>query len=678
MFKVGVDVGGTFTDLLLLNEASGKIKVVKVPSNVQDPSIGVIDALLKSEVKMSEISNLIHASTVGINTVIQRVGAKVGLITTSGFSDVLELMREVKKSDNQEIYDYDWDKPKHIVSRDLRIGVQERINHKGEIIKALDIDDAIKAVKYLKNMGVEAIAICFLFSFINPVHEIKMKEIVNQVYPEVVVSTSHEVLPEIREYERTSTVTVDAYLKPIMKKYYEKMSNSLKSIGYDKNISIFKSNGGITSIDIAHKSPVTTLQAGPAGGVMGMKYLIDIIKRQNVIGLDMGGTSADISLIHDYNITWTNEWEIEWGLPVRVPFIDIVSIGAGGGTIAWFDLGGTLKVGPQSAGSNPGPACYGLGGEEPTVTDANLVLGKLDPSYFLGGDMILDKELALKTIKDKIGKHIKGGIDYLATGIINVVNANMVQSIYAITIEKGLDPREFSLIAFGGAGPMHACNIAKELNIPEVIIPRYPGLGSAFGLTVADIRIDEINSYPCYFDDLEMEKLNKFFTSLEDKAINHLRNENYCKDFILTRTVDMRYIGQNFEISVPLPNGKLKDSDRKIILRNFANEYRKKFGQFRNEPIEIITLRVNVMGPSKMVGLSSIQSGDSQGALIDHREVIFSGKKISCPIFKGDLLQAGTSIEGPAIIEKMDSTVIVELKQKCIVDIFGNLLIQIY
>jgi N-methylhydantoinase A len=449
MHSIGVDVGGTFTDLVLIDDAAEGIRVAKTLSTPGDPSIGVRNALhgLQADLRMAD--KFVHATTVATNALIQRTGAKVGMITTQGFRDTLELMRE----DRQEVYSYQWDRPRPLVPRHLRVEVRERLNANGEVLVPLDEQSVIEVVKYLRARQVDAIAVCLLFLFLNCAHEARVRDIVTRIFPESYVSLSSEILPEIREYERSSTVAIDAYLKPIMDRYLAQLEKGVRAMGYRHDVSLFKSNGGVTSLQEARKSPVHLMASGPAGGVIAAKTVADIIGKGDVIAVDMGGTSFDASLIHRGKIPYTRATELEWGIPVRIPFVDVHSIAAGGGTIASYDQAGVLKVGPASAGASPGPACYGRGGRQPTVTDANLVLGRLDPAFFLGGAMPLFPEAAQKAIDTYILPHLGRGLADCAQGVLDVVNANMAQAVRVIRVEKGYDPREFALFAYGGAGP---------------------------------------------------------------------------------------------------------------------------------------------------------------------------------------------------------------------------------
>lgn len=676
MYQLGVDVGGTFTDLVLFDEEKGEFICTKAPSTYPDPSIGILEALRKSRVPLKEVSRFAHATTFGINLVVQRKGVKVGLITTKGFRDVLEIMRESKG----DIYDFRWRKPKPLVPRHLRMEVPERLNFRGEVIEPLDEAEVEKATAYLRERGVEGIAIVFLYSFMNPVHEKRARDVVKACYPEAYVSVSHEILPEIREYERSSTTVIDAYLKPRMDQYLTGLQTACEREGYRREITIFKSNGGITSLSQARQTPVNTISAGPAAGLIATVRLCEAIGRRNVISFDMGGTSCDVSLVHNGGFSQTTEWQIEEGIPVKVPFIDIHSIGAGGGTIARFEAAGVLKVGPESAGANPGPACYGLGGDKPTVTDANVVLRRIDPSYFLGGDMALQPERAVRAIEGEVARYLNTDVCEAAQGILDVVDSNMVHAIQLISVERGFDPREFSLFAFGGAGGAHACKLASELGMPEVIVPNRCGTFSALGLITADARIDLVQSLPGRLEELDMQKVSGVLDDMEGRARDELKRDNFRGEILVYRSADLRYVGQNFEVNVPLPAGALTEESKGEITNRFREKYSASYGMATNQPLQLLSVRMTVTGlipPASMPRIGNNGSGDGRsGKPLGRREVYFGGETISCPVYRDEALRPDQEIRGPVIVERRDSTIFVHPEYTLSVDPFGNLLMR--
>lgn len=672
-YQLGIDVGGTFTDIVLFNEDKGTFTCVKTATTPQDPSVGLMNGLNKTGISFESIRRFVHASTFAVNLILERKGPKIGLVTTKGFRDVLELMREAK----EEIYDFQCDKPQHLISRSLRVEVSERLDFQGKVIEPFNEKEAVEAVVYLKKREVEAIAVCFLFSFLDPTHELKMKHIIAQVYPGIEVTLSHEVLPEIREYERTSTTVINAYLKPNLAQYLNKLEKGVRQCGYRGDVFIFKSNGGITSLNMAKISPIDTISAGPAAGVIATEFVADLMGYPNVISVDMGGTSCDVSLIYGGSRSYTTEWEVEWGIPVKVPFIDVHSLGAGGGTIVWFDKAGALRVGPQSAGAFPGPVCYGHGGTEPTVTDSNLVLGRLNPDYFLGGDMRLSRSDAHEAIMTRIAQPMGCDVEHAAEGVLNIVDTNMIQAIRVISVERGFDPREFAMVAFGGAGAMHAVMLARALSIPTVLIPNLGGILSAFGLILADQRVDCMVSYPTHFATLEMDKLNELFASLEKKAVGEVLQSGFKGNVVVMRSADMRYVGQNFEINVHIPNKRLVESDKETIIDQYNRQYEKLYRFHTDEPRELLTLRVIAMGPTPKISLPRMDGSRKFNVEAPfNRDVVFGGKKLKCAIYQNLDSFVDKTIEGPLIIEKINSTVVVPPDSTVMSDTYGNLIID--
>ena len=475
--RMAVDIGGTFTDLAHIDGKTGILRMAKVPTTPSDRTIGVFDSLREDGVDLAEVSSFIHGTTTATNVVVERRGARVGLLTTRGFRDTLEIMRI-----NREFhYDLQWSKPMPMVPRVLRYEVTERIDYRGRIVTPLDVEDVRAAVAQMRDAGVESIALCFLFSFVNSAHEEQARQIVTELWPEVPLSVSVDILPEIREYERTSTVVVDAFVKPVMEGYFQGLESGLKAKGLKYPISIIGSSGGILPIEEASRAPIKTVHSGPAGGVIGAAYLGKLAGYENLLAIDVGGTSFEVSLIEGGEPRRTTEAMIEWGIPLRVQQIDVNSIGAGGGSIASIDGGGLLQVGPESAGAEPGPACYAHGGERATVTDAFVAAGWVDPSYFLGGHVRLDAQLARDAIDKDVAVPLGMDTSEAAIGVLRVVLASMVGAMQVVSTQRGYDPRDYTLMAYGGAGPVVATELARELSIGRVVIPRFPGAFCAVG-----------------------------------------------------------------------------------------------------------------------------------------------------------------------------------------------------
>ncbi|MBM4029338.1 MAG: hydantoinase/oxoprolinase family protein, partial [Planctomycetes bacterium] len=521
-YRVGIDVGGTFTDLVLIDEETGRIYTSKSSSTPGAPIGGVMAVIDKLEQPKAGIEVLVHGTTVGTNALLERKGAATALITTRGFRDVIFIQRMNRKHH----YDLKWDKPVPLTERQFCFEVGERINYKGEVVQGLDEDEARRVIGEIKALGPEAIAVALLFAYANPVHELRLRELIQEVYPEAAVSLSHEVYPRWREYDRMSTTIADAYLKPLVSRYMSNVAGGLRAHGVNASFLIMKSNGGVEDHESAAHKPVDLLMSGPVGGVLSAIHLGRLTNRANLVAVDMGGTSFDVSLIANGVANRTTEFELEWGLPICAPMIDVRSIGAGGGSLAWIDKGGLLRVGPQSAGARPGPACYGRGGAEATVTDANLVLGRLNPNYFLGGEMSLDVEAA-RTAVAAVAQRV--GMDTVETAqvIVDLVNHNMVNAIRLVSIDRGLDPRDFTLVSFGGAGSLHAMSLAEIIGMREVLVPIHQGVFSALGLTIADMRVDESQTAAMRSDLLRADHVNEVLERLTGRAAAKLASEGY-------------------------------------------------------------------------------------------------------------------------------------------------------
>ncbi|NIM45010.1 MAG: hydantoinase/oxoprolinase family protein [Nitrososphaeria archaeon] len=693
-YRLGVDVGGTFTDSVLMNEETGEIKIAKVASTPRNPSIGFIDAVrqvLKTmEMSPQEVRLLVHATTVATNAIIEGKVARAGFITTKGFRDILEIQRQIKP----KLYDLFHDKPRPLVPRNRCLEVMERMSPEGEVLTPLEEVEVKGVVDALKKEEVESIAVCLLHSYLNPDHERRVGEIVTQEFPETFLSLSYEVCPEFREYFRASTTVVNACIIPIVATYVEELERQLASIGMRREFYIMQSSGGIVTADEAKRKPVYVVESGPAAGVIAGQFIGGLVGSDNVITLDMGGTTAKVGLVElgrikmavDYEIGYVARAESSFtkggGYPIRTSVIDLAEIGSGGGSIAWIDAGGALKVGPQSAGADPGPVCYGKGGVDPTITDANLVLGRLSPDYFLGGEMKLDVEAARRAIKEKVADRLGMDVVTAANGIVEIANANMVRAMRFISVDRGYDPRDFTFIAFGGAGPMHANSIAREIDISSLVIPPSPGVTSALGLLVTDLKHDYMLTRVQRLQALDLEAVNKIYGEYESEAAKLLAQEGVSKeDVTFTRFMDMRYVGQSYELKVPIPSADLKESDIDPINEKFNIEHERVYGHCdRSEPVEVVNLRLEATGIIAKPKLRELPPGErSPEKALKHRRKVFFDEAsgyIECPVYDRYRLGRGTVLEGPAVVEEMDSTVLIHPNYVAEVDRYGNILIK--
>jgi N-methylhydantoinase A len=678
-YRLGVDIGGTFTDFALLDEASGEISIFKTPSTPRNPADSIFEGIKSFGEKTGEITHFIHGTTVGTNAVLEHKGARTALITTKGLKDVIEIGRQSRGWPKPKIYDFFIDRPEPLASRDLRFEVDERIDHLGNIVKGINIAEIKQLSLSLKEADIQSLAICFLFSYMNKEHELKTRDIISKALPNIFISMSAEVLPEYREYERFSTTVLNSYVQPLVSNYLEDLKRRAKESGIPATIHIMQSNGGLMTIEAAKEKSVHILLSGPAGGVNSAVFSGSISGYENIIGLDMGGTSADICLIEKGTPKLTGEGYLG-GYPCKIPMLEINSIGAGGGSIAWIDTGGALKVGPQSAGADPGPACYGKGGKEPTVTDANIVLGYLNPDYFLGGKIKVDQDKALSSVS-QIGKKL--GLDPViaAYGITEIVNSNMIRAIRIISIERGYDPRDFVLAAFGGAGPLHTCRLATELNIPKVLIPPAPGIGSAIGLLIADIKHDYTITRMGEMNKFLPSDINRIWAEIEEKAVSRLKKEGVSsQSIVLQRSIDMRHKGQSFEITVPARGGEITADAINEIITDFNNAHNRLHGYSCDDPIEGVNFRVSAIGKMPKVRPKRLaREGGLEGAFKYHRKAFFKKYQdyITTPVYERDLLSPGNVLEGPAIIEQMDSTTVIHPGQVGRVDDYGNIIIEI-
>jgi N-methylhydantoinase A len=651
--RLGVDVGGTFTDLVALSE--GRLVTAKVPSTPQDQSAGVMNSIETSEVEPGVVDALAHGMTVATNALLERRGARTALVTTEGFRDVIEIARQNRPS----LYDLSQDRPPPLVPRELRFAVKERMGPEGEI-SALDEESLKEVVSSIKEAEVEAVAVCLLFAFMHPEHEKRVGEALREELPEVHVSLSSEVLPEFREYERFSTTTADAYLAPKLAAYLKNLAGKAEETGVPSPL-IMQSSGGVVGIDDAIADAAGCLLSGPAGGVVGAAYVGELGGFQNLLTFDMGGTSTDVATIIDGEAQTTTETVVA-GLPIKLPMVDIHTVSAGGGSIAWADAGGALRVGPHSAGAEPGPVAYGQGGEEPTVTDANLFLGYLADEATLGGEVVLQRELSEKAL-EALGKELGLDAQEAALGIVRVANAEMVRALRVISVERGLDPREFALLAFGGAGGMHACALAEELGMETVLVPRAGGVLSALGLAISDLRHDYVNPYLVGLENVDEGEFEKKFENMESSAAEDLEDPEY------DRRADLRYRGQSFELTVEA------DSLEKLEER-FHAAHEQRYGyRMDDESVELVNLRLISTVPVEKPELDE-PAPEGEEAESGNRQANFDGEWQEVPVLDRERMGKGSEVSGPAIVEFKESTCVVRPGWRGAVDGVGTLVLE--
>ena len=685
-WRVGVDSGGTFTDICLFDEDDGRVEVWKVSSTPDDPSRGIAQGVEEGMRRVvpeagdrpaASVSYFGHGTTVATNALIQHKGVPTGLITTDGFRDLLEIGRQKRP----DLYDIFADKPPTLVERSLRLGVAERIRHTGEIEIALDEDAVRAAARKLRDAGVSAVAISFLYSFVRPEHERRAKEIVSEEYPEAFICTSHDIAPEFREFERLSTVVVNAYLGPVMKRYIDRLAPRLEALGMAVTPHLTQSNGGVIGFQTAADKPVRTVLSGPSTGVVGAQAIGRAAGLPDLITFDMGGTSTDVALLKAGEARLASE-AIVHGHPIKAPMLDIHTVGAGGGSIAYVDNGGLLKVGPRSAGADPGPVCYGRGNLEPAVTDANIVLQTLNPRYLLGGRMEVRQDLAKQAI-GKLAQQLGLGLMETAQGIISVVTANMAKAIRVISVQRGHDPRDYTLMAFGGAGPLHAARLARELDIQRILVPRNPGILCAMGLLLTDLRADFATTRLLPLEAKVLGDIEQAFAALKAQAEAWFDHEEIAADARrLFRTVDMRYAGQNYELAIALPDGPITAKTLELLSQGFAEAHQRMYGFLAdNEPVQLVTFRLEATG---LVSKATLQAHPSAGAdatqaIRESREVWLAerGDFVTCPVYAREALKSGNRFAGPAIVEQMDTTTVVLPGMTARVDAYLNLILEL-
>ena len=690
-YRLGVDVGGTFTDAILLNESTGEILTGKVPSTPSDPSDGflnVVERMLdRGAVAPEAVRYVVHGTTVATNAIIEGHLSRTAFITTDGFRDLLEIQTGIRPT----LYDLQFEKLQPLVPRYLSFGVPERLDFRGDVLVPLD-EDAVRTVaERIRDEGVESIAVCLLHSYINPEHEKRIGEILQEVSPSALYSLSSDVAPEFREYFRASTTVINAAIRPVVSRYLDNIQSRVRGSGVKGELLVMQSSGGVLTFEAAIERPVFMVESGPAAGVIAASNLGKTLGYENVISFDMGGTTAKVGLIEDGTPRVTKEYEVGGtaattehgsrgsGYPIRTPVIDLVEIGAGGGSIAWIDSGGILRVGPHSAGADPGPVCYGQGGTEPTITDANLVLGRISADYFLGGEIRLDADAARRAIREKCAEQLDMSVEEVALGIVEIANNAMVGALRRVSVQRGYDPRDFLLVAFGGAGPVHANRLAAELEIPRVLVPMSPGTTSAMGLLVTDIKHDYSVALIQRADQIDIGVANAQFRRMRSDGRMALAREDVADEATrFVKQADMRYVGQSYELAVPLQEKDLDADALDEILAQFHQEHERSYGfKAEDEPVEFVALRLSAVGVIPKPRLRKVRRGGgaSTNAIKETRPVYFAetSGRVDCPIFDRYKLGSGDEIAGPAIIEEVDSTTVIHPEYRAVIDEFGNL-----
>jgi N-methylhydantoinase A len=690
-YHFGIDIGGTFTDAVMLEEGSGSLQILKVPTTADDPSRGFLMALdslmFRDRVEPGHIRRIVHGTTIGTNAIIEGKTARTAFVTTRGFRDLLEIGRQTRP----DLYDLFSEKPEPLVPRNLCFEVTERVGPDGRIWTPLSESEIDVVIEAIREQHVESVAVCFLHSYRNPVHEDKIIARIRELCPEIFLSASSRVLREFREYARASTTVVNAALQPIVSRYIARVLDGLETRGVPKVLYVMQSNGGVCSAEVACRLPVSIVESGPAAGVTAAGYIGKRAGFQDLVAFDMGGTTAKAALLQGGRVPISTDFEVgtragtAWGsargrgYPIKMPVLDLVEVGSGGGSIAWVDTEGIIHVGPESAGSDPGPACYGRGGVEPTVTDAHLVLGRLSPEDFAGGSVSLDVDAAWRAIEIKCARRTGLDVVTAARGIVEIANANMAAAIRQVSVQRGLDPRDFALLAFGGAGPLHANDIACELGLPVILIPPFPGVTSAMGLLLADLTHDFVLTMVGPLEDSDPDKIESQFYTLEEEGRATLSREgveNGKMEFL--RFFDLRYVGQSYELQVPLPPGRVSKQHIEHVMQRFHLDHKHAYGfAATEEPVELVNLRVRALGH---VGISHLPDGmfssSEHRRSIQERRVYFQESGfIPTRLYWRESLRPGEVVSGPAVVAQVDSTTVVLPGFHAVLDNFGNLMI---
>jgi N-methylhydantoinase A len=682
--RVTVDTGGTFSDFVFFNEDSSEISITKLPSTPREPFQAVLNGvkeLLDREAAAGDVSFFCHGTTVGTNALLEEKGAKTGLLVTQGFRGIYEVMEQTRGY-GPATYDLFFEKPRLLAPPFYTEEVPERVDSRGNALKPIDVEAARQAIRRLKKKGVQSVAVCFLFSFLNPDHELKIKELFAEEFPDARVSLSYEVLPQIREFYRMSTTIINAYIQPVMANYLGSLENRMRDMGITTpKLYIMQSNGGVSTFGGSAKKPVATVLSGPAGGVIASMGTCERVGINNIITFDMGGTSCDVALIYQGKPVITTQGKINLR-PIALPMLDIHTVSAGGGTIARLDAVGGLQVGPDSAGADPGPVCYDRGGENITITDANMVIGVLDPDHFLGGRMKLNKPKAERLLEERIAKPLTMNLMEAADGVLDIINVKMEEAIKAVSSQRGYDIRDFTLVAFGGGGPMHAGRMALDLGIPSVLIPLTPGVHSALGLLMSDVKHDYVRSKLVGLDDLDLDEINPMFGQLIDQAKADLHGEGFRDSEIkMEAYLDLRYAGQGYELTVPCPMPPLTKNDLALMRARFDTVHEQNSGhKAESEPVELVSLRLISLG---LVPQAKLSPGKVSGRKVEQAKTgarkVFFGKQhgmLNTQVYSRDALEPGHKIGGPAIIEQLDTTTVIHPEQEAAVDEYRNLIMR--
>ncbi len=674
---VGVDVGGTFTDLVLFDTETESVKISKVPSTPENQSFGVMSALGSVGASLEDIDEVIHGTTVTTNALLERKVSRVGLITTRGFRDVLELGRRTRPKPYGMTGSFEC-----IIPRELRLEVGERVDCDGDIVEHLNEEDVLKAVEQLLESGVEALVIHFLHSYKNDIHERKTEEIARKIWPNTFVTRGSALVSEFREYERGTTAAINAAIQPVLHRYIERLQQKLKEEGYSKDLLVMQGNGGTVSSRIVAEDAVKTVMSGPASGVMAAAYTASQSGFNKVVTYDMGGTSCDVGLIVNGIPQVTSELEIEYAMPIHVPMVDVHTIGAGGGSLAWVNDAGLLHVGPESAGAQPGPICYGRGGQKPTITDANLVLGRLNPNALLAVENPVSLETVRNSLVEEVGSKLGlEDAEEIAAAIVRIANMNMAGALRLVSLARGYDPRDFALFAFGGAGPLHAVALASELGIPKVLVPMRPGITNAVGCVVADVRHDYVNSINIPLAQVEMDQVEQIFCRQIEAGKTIIETEGVeIEELLVIHDVDMQFQGQTHILNFPVQETRLS---RESLQSAFEKAYWERFGvELPEIRAVLVNLHTAVIGRRKPVPLAALMSAKDQMEKIDDcrtgsRRVWFETGWKETAVYKRELLSVKAKFNGPAVIEQLDTTIIVEPENQVEVDLNGNLIISL-
>jgi N-methylhydantoinase A len=690
-FFMGVDIGGTFTDLVMVEDGRHKpfnVKTLTTPANPVDGVMNAVrDAMAQAQARPQEVNRVVHATTLATNLILERKGARLGYVTTQGFGDMFHISKQYPSGADR--FNAHYERPEPLVEREMVIEIRGRLNFRGEELIALDEAQAQAAITHLAALKPDAVAVCLLHSYANPAHERKVGAMIRRAMPGVYVALSSEVWPEFQEYERASTTLISAYVGPMLADYLGRLEDELRKTGIACTLQIMQSSGAVMPASMAARKAVYSVESGPAAGVIATAQLGLAIGRPNMISFDMGGTTAKVGLIqhgkpnvtHDFSVgTGVSAQARASGEPIKIPVIDLAEVGAGGGSIAWIDPGGLLQVGPQSAGAAPGPACYGLGGTQPTVTDANVVLGYLNPDYFLGGKMKIYPERSREAIARNIGERLNLDPVLAAHGIYQLANIHMGGAVRLITVSRGIDPREYAVMAFGGAGPIHIVKVAEQFNIPTVIVPPSPGVASAFGLLMSDLAHDNVTTHIVQCKDARADDLRRIFQNLEDAGRQELLKEGLAeKDLVMQRSIDARFVHQKHEINIPVPPGAITAQTAAALEHAFRDLYYELFKVRPADPVEFVNFAVRVIGMASKPQIMRTPKGDGKAsrALKGARQAYFAEASgfVQTQVYDRTTLRHGDSIAGPAILEEPDSTTICPPGYRVEVDPFLNLVI---